>query len=80
MMISNKKHKRILDHMVKAESVLVSKILSKDKELEQLRGYIDDLLSLSEEEFIEYQVNKIVEDVANSGFQWYNRVYERRQL
>jgi hypothetical protein len=54
--------------MVKCEETLVKKNLDKDAEIKQLREYIDKLLSLPQEDFLEYQVNKIVADLANSRF------------
>jgi len=64
-MISNKRHNRIVDHMIKNNK-------DKDIEIQVLKEYIDQLTSFTQEEIIEHQVKKIVASVANSGFVWYS--------
>jgi len=64
MLMSVKKHNRIIDH-------IITKGLKKNKDdrlkIKELQTEIDNLLSLSEEELIDHQVNKILQSVANSG-------------
>ena len=67
MLMSVKKHNRIVNMLDGEQVELVKKINELEKTVQEQFDLINEFYNFTEEELIDHQVNKILQSVANSG-------------